>query len=38
MSGQSIKLRWLLLANLLINAGAAFMWPLTTIYLHDDLG
>jgi hypothetical protein len=28
MSGQSIKLRWLLLANLLINAGAAFMWAL----------
>ncbi|MFC6171308.1 MDR family MFS transporter [Loigolactobacillus jiayinensis] len=38
MSTATVKLRWLLLANLLINAGAAFMWPLTTIYLHNDLG
>ncbi|MCC3162409.1 MDR family MFS transporter [Lactiplantibacillus pentosus] len=34
---KEVRLRWLFLANLLNNAGAAFMWPLTTIYMHNYL-
>lgn len=34
---NEVRLRWLFLANLLNNAGAAFMWPLTTIYMHNYL-
>lgn len=34
---KEVQLRWLFLANLLNNAGAAFMWPLTTIYMHNYL-
>jgi len=34
---KEVRLRWLFLANLLNNAGAAFMWPLTTVYLHNYL-
>lgn len=34
---KEVRLRWLLLANLLNNAGAAFMWPLTTVYMHNYL-
>ncbi|RRK10654.1 MFS transporter [Lactiplantibacillus garii] len=34
---REVRLRWLFLANLLNNAGAAFMWPLTTIYMHNYL-
>lgn len=34
---KEVRLRWLFLANFLNNAGAAFMWPLTTIYMHNYL-
>ena len=34
---KEVRLRWLFLANLLNNAGAAFMWPLTTVYMHNYL-
>lgn len=34
---KEVRLRWLFLANLLNNVGAAFMWPLTTIYMHNYL-
>ncbi|AUI77979.1 MDR family MFS transporter [Lactiplantibacillus pentosus] len=34
---KEVRLRWLFLANLLNNAGAVFMWPLTTIYMHNYL-
>lgn len=34
---QIVKLKWVALASLLNNTGAAFLWPLTTMYLHDYL-
>ncbi|CAM3145038.1 MDR family MFS transporter [Lactiplantibacillus plajomi] len=34
---KEVQLRWLFIANLLNNAGAAFMWPLTTVYMHNYL-
>lgn len=34
----TIKLTWVALASLLNNTGAAFLWPLTTMYLHNYLG
>ncbi|ETY73495.1 MDR family MFS transporter [Lactiplantibacillus fabifermentans] len=34
---KEVRLRWLFIANLLNNAGAAFMWPLTTVYMHNYL-
>lgn len=38
MAKQSIvKLKWVALASLLNNTGAAFLWPLTTMYLHNYL-
>lgn len=37
MPRQSIKLKWLFMASLLNNAGAAMLWPLTTIYVHEYL-
>lgn len=35
--GKQVKLHWLFLASLLNNTGAAMLWPLTTIYVHDYL-
>ncbi|MBB1079633.1 MFS transporter [Limosilactobacillus sp. STM2_1] len=35
---QTVKLKWVALASLLNNTGAAFLWPLTTMYLHNYLG
>ncbi|WP_407884548.1 MDR family MFS transporter [Furfurilactobacillus curtus] len=32
-----MKFSWLFVASLLNNAGASFLWPLTTIYLHNYL-
>ncbi|HAT54716.1 MAG TPA: MFS transporter [Lactobacillus sp.] len=37
VTGKEIKLPWLLLAGLLNNMGQSFIWPLTTIYIHDAL-
>nr|WP_279404221.1 hypothetical protein [Secundilactobacillus kimchicus] len=34
---HEIRLPMLFLATLLLNAGAAFMWPLTTIYMNKML-
>lgn len=36
-NGKEIKLPWLLVAGLLNNMGQSFIWPLTTIYIHDAL-
>ncbi len=38
MEQQTVKLKWVALASLLNNTGAAFLWPLTTMYLHNYLG
>nr|WP_281169989.1 MFS transporter [Schleiferilactobacillus shenzhenensis] len=32
------KLRWLLLGALLSSIGMSFIWPLTSVYLHNRLG
>lgn len=38
MSGQrTVKLHWVVIANFLNNTGAAFLWPLTTMYMHNYL-
>lgn len=34
---NTIKLKWVALASLLNNTGAAFLWPLTTMYMHNYL-
>lgn len=33
----TIKLKWVASASLLNNTGAAFLWPLTTMYMHNYL-
>ena len=33
----TVKLKWVALASLLNNTGAAFLWPLTTMYMHNYL-
>lgn len=35
---DEIKLHWLLLGQLLTWLGSSFIWPLTSVYLHDHLG
>lgn len=32
-----IKLIWLFAGSLIINTGVSFIWPLTTIYIHNYL-
>lgn len=34
---NTVKLKWVALASLLNNTGAAFLWPLTTMYMHNYL-
>lgn len=34
---KRVKLKWVALASLLNNTGAAFLWPLTTMYVHNYL-
>lgn len=34
---KQVKLKWVALASLLNNTGAAFLWPLTTMYMHNYL-
>lgn len=35
---KTVKLKWVALASLLNNTGAAFIWPLTTMYVNKYLG
>ena len=35
---KNLKLRWLLIGNLISSTGMSFIWPLTTVYMHDYLG
>jgi predicted MFS family arabinose efflux permease len=35
---KSVQLKWVALASLLNNTGAAFIWPLTTMYVNKYLG
>lgn len=37
MQKNSLQLRWLLLGEFLGSFGNSFIWPLTTIYLHNQL-
>ncbi|WDF83024.1 MFS transporter [Lacticaseibacillus pabuli] len=32
-----LKLKWLFLGYLITNTGSSFIWPLTTIYMHEYL-
>lgn len=34
---QTLKLRWLVLGAFLSSLGTSFIWPLTSIYLHNEL-
>lgn len=34
---RQVKLKWVALASLLNNTVAAFLWPLTTMYMHNYL-
>lgn len=35
---KELQLKWLLLGNFIVSVGTSFMWPLTTVYMHDYLG
>ncbi len=35
---KEVRLPSLFIANLMLNTGAAFMWPLTTVYMNKMLG
>ncbi len=37
MHRQQLQLRWLFLGSLITNTGISFIWPLTTIYMHEYL-
>lgn len=37
MNRQGVELKWLLLGMFLGSIGNSFVWPLTTIYIHDQL-
>lgn len=37
-SKKEVRLPSLFIANLMLNTGAAFMWPLTTVYMNKTLG
>lgn len=37
MATQSIKLRWLATGALISDLGMSFIWPLTSVYLHNQL-
>lgn len=34
---KGIKLHWLLIGVFLVNFGNSFVWPLTTVYIHNQL-
>lgn len=35
---REIKLNWILVGSFLSSIGTSFVWPLTTLYLHNTLG
>ena len=35
---KEIKLTWILIGSLITSIGMSFIWPLTSVYLHDKLG
>nr|WP_315972305.1 hypothetical protein [Liquorilactobacillus satsumensis] len=37
MTQKRLKLSWLLLGSLIASTGTSFIWPLTTVYMHDYL-
>ncbi|MHA3067055.1 MDR family MFS transporter [Lacticaseibacillus saniviri] len=37
MQQKELKLKWLFLGSLITNTGVSFIWPLTTIYMHEYL-
>ena len=37
MKKRELKLQWLLLGAFLTSFGNSFVWPLTTVYIHDQL-
>jgi MFS family permease len=37
MTKRTLKLPWLLVGSLITNTGISFIWPLTTIYMHEYL-
>ena len=34
---KTLKLKWLSLASLLNSTGAAFLWPLTTVFITRNV-
>lgn len=38
MKSKQIQLKWIFTASLINNTGAALLWPLTTVYMHNYLG
>ena len=34
---KTLRLRWLLLGALIVNTASSFIWPLTTVYMHNYL-
>lgn len=38
MQTKSLQLKWVVAASLFNNTGAALLWPLTTVYMHEYLG
>ncbi|WP_179396267.1 MDR family MFS transporter [Lacticaseibacillus absianus] len=38
MARKTLTLKWLFLGSLITNTGISFIWPLTTIYMHEYLG
>lgn len=37
MPKKQLQLKWLFLGSLITNTGISFIWPLTTIYMHNYL-
>lgn len=37
MKKDPVRLIWLFLGSLIVNTGISFIWPLTTIYMHEYL-
>ncbi|KRL00467.1 MDR family MFS transporter [Liquorilactobacillus capillatus] len=37
MKTREIHLSWLLIGSLIASTGTSFVWPLTTVYMHDYL-
>ena len=37
MKKDPVKLIWLFMGSLIVNTGISFIWPLTTIYMHEYL-